>query len=357
MFRGAVAPLSFILSGTATQGPHTGPASGWPSPPGDRREEGVNPSDKIFVAGHRGMVGSSILRLLKNCGYDAIATRGRDELDLRESRLVEDFFRDETPDYVFLAAARVGGILANMQNPAEFLFDNLLIQANVIQQSRLNGVKKLCFLGSSCIYPKDCPQPMKEEHLFGGRLEPTNEGYALAKLTGIKMLEYCHRQYGFQSICPIPCNLYGTNDSYDLQHSHVLSALIRKFVDAVDDGDTLVVVWGTGAARREFLHVDDLARALLVLMDARTSPEIINVGSGSDISIRQLAEMVASIVGFRGRIEWDPSKPDGMPLKCMDVSRMQEYGFQPAIGLEEGILRTVSEYRALKRESLPANSE
>lgn len=317
----------------------------------------MNPSDKIFVAGHRGMVGSAILRLLESRGYNAISTRGREELDLRDARPVEDFFRDEKPDYVFLAAARVGGILANMKHPAEFLFDNLMIQTNVIHQSWLNGVKKLCFLGSSCIYPRDCPQPMKEEHLFGGRLEPTNEGYALAKLTGIKMLEYYHRQYGFPSICPIPCNLYGPNDSYDLQESHVLSALVRKFVDAADDGKDSVVVWGTGTARREFLHVDDLARALLVLMEARTSPEIINVGSGSDISIRQLAEMVARIAGFRGRIEYDPSRPDGMPLKRMDVSRMQAYGFHPAIRLEEGILQTVSEYRIRKRECPPAPPE
>lgn len=306
-------------------------------------------SGKIFVAGHRGMVGSAIQRRLLAEGYRNVLARGKRELDLRDARAVAAFFSEEKPEYVFLAAARVGGIMANMEHPGEFLYENLMIQCNVIHQSLLAGVKRFCFLGSSCIYPRECPQPMREEHLMTGKLEPTNEGYAVAKLAGVKMMECYRRQYGMKGVSPIPCNLYGTNDSFDPRNAHVLSSLVRKFVDAVDGGEGEVAVWGTGSARREFLHVDDLADAALFLMTHPDPPEIVNVGSGFDVSIRELAAMVARISGFGGTILWDPSKPDGMPRKCLDVERMTGLGYRPRIGLEEGIGRTVAEYRERKR--------
>ena len=304
---------------------------------------------KIYVAGHLGMVGSAIHRRLQADGYGNIVTRAKKELDLRDTPAVKEFFSEEKPEYVFLSAARVGGIMANMESPGEFLYDNLMIQCNVIHQSLLAGVKKVCFLGSSCIYPRECPQPMREEHLLTGKLEPTNEGYAVAKLAGVKMMECYRRQYGLSGVSPIPCNLYGTNDSFDPRSAHVLSSLVRKFVDAVDDGAGEVTLWGTGVARREFLHVDDLADAVLFLMTRPDPPEIINIGSGFDVSIRELAAMVARAAGFGGKLLWDASKPDGMPRKCLDVARMTGLGFRPRIGLEEGIARTVAEYRALKK--------
>ena len=303
---------------------------------------------RIFVAGHRGMVGSAIHRRLLSAGFGNIVTRTRAELDLRDAPAVRAFFLEERPSYVILAAARVGGIMANVASPGEYLYDNLMIQANVIHQSFLSGVRRICFLGSSCIYPRECPQPMREEYLMTGRLEPTNEGYAMAKIAGIKMIEGYRRQYGLGGVCPIPCNLYGTNDSFDPQTAHVLSSLVRKFVDAVDEGRTEVTIWGTGVARREFLHVDDAAEAVLLLMRERDVPEVINVGSGSDVSIGELARMVARAAGFRGRFLWDRSKPDGMPRKCLDVSRSAALGFRPVIGLEEGIECTVREYRERK---------
>ena len=304
---------------------------------------------RIYLAGHGGMVGSAIHRRLLADGYSNIVTRTSGEMDLRDPHPVGVFLSAEKPDYVFLAAARVGGILANMASPGGFLYDNLMIQSNVIHHSFLAGVKKICFLGSSCIYPRECPQPMREEYLMSGKLEPTNEGYALAKIAGIKMIEGYHRQYGLNGICPNPCNLYGTNDSFDPGHAHVLSSLVAKFVDAVDEGRDEVTVWGTGSARREFLHVDDLAEAVLFLMRKWERPEIVNVGSGFDVSIRELAGMIARIAGFGGRLSWDASKPDGMPRKCLDVSKITELGFRPKIGLEEGIARTVLEYRELKK--------
>lgn len=304
---------------------------------------------KIFVAGHRGMVGSAIHRRLLAAGYGNVVTRAKNALDLRDTGAVSGFFPEEKPDYVFLAAARVGGIMANMASPGEFLYDNLMIQSNVIHQSFLAGVKKICFLGSSCIYPRECPQPMREELLMTGKLEPTNEGYAVAKLAGVKLMECYRKQYGLKGVSPIPCNLYGTNDSFDPRSAHVLSSLVRKSVDAVDGGEGEIAVWGTGVARREFLHVDDLADAVLFLMTHPDPPEIINVGSGFDVSIRELAGMVASAAGFGGKIVWDASKPDGMPRKCLDVARMTGLGFLPRIGLEEGIARTVAEYRELKK--------
>ncbi|MCK5218942.1 GDP-L-fucose synthase, partial [bacterium] len=247
-------------------------------------------------------------------------------------------------------AARVGGIQANIDHPAEFLYENLAIQNNVIHQSYLSGVKKICFLGSSCIYPKECPQPMKEEYLLTGPLETTNEGYALAKIAGVKMIEFYRKQYGFCGISVMPCNLYGTNDSFDPLHSHVLSALVKKFVDAVDNKAQSVTMWGTGTARREFMHVDDAAEAILFLMEYYDSPQLINIGWGEDISIKELALLIAQKVGFEGELIWDTTKPDGMLRKCMDVSRIKTLGYAPKITLEKGIQKTIEEYREFKRK-------
>jgi GDP-L-fucose synthase len=311
---------------------------------------------KIFVAGHAGMVGSALVRALEAAGHVEIVTRGKAELDLRREGQVAEFFEAQRPDIVYLAAAKVGGIQANLSAPADFLHDNLAIQTNVIHQAWRWGVKKLCFLGTSCIYPRDCPQPMKEEHLLTGPLEPTNEAYALAKIAGLKMAQAYERQHGLACICPMPCNLYGTNDSFDPVNSHVLSALVRRFVDAHDQRQSVVTVWGTGRARREFLHVDDLARAVLLLMDRWPSSELINVGSGSDVSIQELAELVADLVGYRGEIGWDTSKPDGTPRKCLDVSKISALGFRPEISLAEGIRRLISEYRARRDVARPAGA-
>lgn len=309
----------------------------------------MNKNDRIFVAGHNGMVGSALVRLLRARGYTDLVLRGHQELDLTDGVAVRTFFDAERPQVVILAAARVGGIQANIDHPAEFLFENLAIQNHVIHESHRHGVTKFCFLGSSCIYPRACPQPMKEEHLLTGTLEPTNEGYALAKIAGLKMVELYRRQYGFPGFSVTPCNLYGTNDSFDPTHAHVLSSLVRKFADAVDAGADSVAVWGSGTAKREFMHVDDAAEAVLFLMEHDAPPAVINVGWGEDVSIRELAEMVARSAGFAGQIAWDASKPDGMPRKCMEVSRMQALGFTPRVTLEEGIRRTLAEYRQRKQ--------
>ena len=303
---------------------------------------------RIYVAGHAGMVGSALVRELKRRGYANILTAGRKELDLTDSANVSHFFEQNKPEYVFLAAARVGGIQANMTFPVEFLYENLVIQNNVIMTSFRTGVKKLCFLGSSCIYPRDCPQPMKEESILTGPLEPTNEGYAIAKLAGLRLVQYLGTEYGFAGINPMPCNIYGPNDTYDLEKSHVLSALVRRFCDAADTGAADVTLWGTGSARREHLHVDDAARAVVHLMLEYHSADVVNVGCGEDHSIRELAEMIAQKSGFRGQILWDTSKPDGMPRKCMDVSRMHKTGFEPSISIENGIEEKIGEYRRLK---------
>jgi GDP-L-fucose synthase len=271
------------------------------------------------------------------------------ELDLTDQRAVEDFFTQERPDYVFLAAAKVGGILANDTRPAEFLRDNLAIQTNVIHSAWKHGTRKLCFLGSSCIYPKLAPQPLKEESLLTGPLEPTNEWYAIAKIAGIKMCQAYRRQYGFDAISLMPTNLYGPGDNFDLQTSHVLPALVRKFHEAAARGDEVVSLWGTGTPRREFLHVDDLAAAAVFLMENYSEEQFINVGRGEDLTIRELAQLVAEATGFKGRIETDPGKPDGTPRKLMDVSRLKAMGWSPKIGLKEGIERTVREYRAQER--------
>ncbi len=302
---------------------------------------------KIYIAGHNGMVGSSILRILTDSGYKNLIFKDRKDLDLTRQAQVEEFFSKERPDYVFLAAARVGGIKANMNHPAEFIHQNILIQDNIIHQSYVSGVKKFCFLGSCCIYPRECLQPMKEEYLMTGPLEPSNEGYAVAKISGLRMLQCYRKQYGFLGISIMPCNLYGTNDHYDLINSHVLSAFVKRFVDAVDEGTESITLWGSGKAKREFMHVDDAAKAIIFLMENYDSPEIINIGCGEDISIKELANIVASQAGYKGKINWDTSKPDGMPRKCLDVSRMKALGFSPSITLEQGIKKTISEYRSI----------
>jgi GDP-L-fucose synthase len=247
-----------------------------------------------------------------------------------------------------LAAAKVGGIQANIKNPASFLLENLQIQNNIIEASLINNVKKILFLGSSCIYPKDCPQPMKEEYLLSGKLEPTNEGYALAKITGLKLLEGLRKQYGFNSISLMPCNLYGPGDSFDLEHSHVLSALVKKFVDAYDDGIAKITLWGTGEARREFMHVDDMANATKFMIDNYNEPDFINIGNGTDISIKELAILIADMISYRGNILWDTSKPNGMMKKCLDVSKMKTLGFYPKISLEEGLSQMITNYKKIK---------
>ena len=311
----------------------------------------MNQTDRIYIAGHNGMVGSAIVRLLEKRGFDNLILRSSKELDLRDFLAVGKFFKAEKPDVVILAAARVGGIQANIDHPADFLYENLAIQNNVIHQSYLNGVKKFCFLGSSCIYPRECPQPMKEEYLLTGPLEPTNEGYALAKIAGIKMIEFYRKQYGLHGISVMPCNLYGTNDSFDPLHAHVLSALVKKFVDAADNKAQSVTMWGTGTARREFMHVDDAAEAILFLMEYYDSPQLINIGWGEDVSIKELALLIAQKAGFEGELIWDTTKPDGMLRKCMDVSRIKTLGYASKITLKKGIQKTIEEYRELKRKT------
>lgn len=309
----------------------------------------MDKNKKIFVAGHKGMVGSAVVRELQSQGFTDILTATRDELNLMSQRMVEGFFANEKPAYVVLAAAKVGGIKANMEHPAEFIYENLQVQNNVIHSAYKYGTEKLCCLGSSCIYPRQCPQPIKEEYFLTGPLEPTNEAYAVAKIAGIKMVEYYSKQYGFNGINAMPSNLYGTNDSFDLNSAHVLSSLVRKFVDGADNNDKSVPVWGTGTAMREFLHVDDAARAIVFLMENYNSPEIVNVGTGKDISIKDLAGLIKDKAGFKGEISWDSTKPDGMPRKCMDTSKLNSLGFTPMISLEEGIEKTINEYRELKK--------
>ncbi|MCL6523649.1 MAG: GDP-L-fucose synthase [Thermoflavifilum sp.] len=294
-------------------------------------------TDKIYVAGHRGMVGSAIVQRLKELGYHHLLLRSSAELDLRNQAAVFEFFKKERPDYVFLAAARVGGILANNTYRAEFIYDNLQIEANVIHAAYLNGVKKLLFLGSSCIYPKFAPQPIPESALLTGPLEPTNEPYAIAKIAGVKMCEAYRAQYGCHFISVMPTNLYGINDNFDLETSHVLPALLRKFHEARISGAPEVVVWGTGTPRREFLYVDDLADACVFLMNHPEEPSLINIGTGEDISIAELAELIQQVVGYTGKIVFDTTKPDGTPRKLLDVSRLHEMGWHHKTSLKEGI--------------------
>jgi len=295
---------------------------------------------KIYIAGHRGLVGSAILRKLREEGYSNLVTRTSRELDLREQGAVREFFERERPEYVFLAAAKVGGILANDTWPADFLYQNLMIEANVIESARLSGVKKLLFLGSTCIYPRMAPQPLKEEYLLTGPLETTNEWYAVAKIAGIKLCQACQRQYGSKFISAMPTNLYGPEDNFDLESSHVMPALIRKFHEAKINRAPSVTVWGTGKPLREFLHVDDCAAACLFLMQHYDGEEIVNIGVGEDLSIAELAELVSKVVGFAGKIVYDSGKPDGTPRKLVDVSRINGLGWRAGIPLEVGVRTT-----------------
>ncbi len=299
---------------------------------------------RIYVAGHRGLAGSAIFRELRRQGFSCLLGKTHAELDLLDSEAVKSFFDRERPEYVFVAAAKVGGILANDTYPAEFLLDNLQVQNHIIENARRTGVKKLLFLGSSCIYPKMAPQPLKEEYLLTGPLEPTNQWYAIAKIAGIKLCQAFRRQYGCDYICAMPTNLYGLNDNYDLGSSHVLPALIRKFHEAKIAGAESVTCWGTGAPRREFLFADDLASACLFLMRNYSDEQIINVGFGADYEIKELAEIVQRIIGFKGQIIWDKSKPDGTPRKWMDSSRILSMGWKPEIDLNKGIRLAYEDY-------------
>lgn len=297
----------------------------------------MNSESKIYIAGHRGMVGSAIHRQLQKEGFSNFVTRSSAELDLRDQQAVAKFFAEEKPEYVFLAAAKVGGIEANNTYRADFLYDNLMIQSNVIHQAYKNEVKKLMFLGSSCIYPKLAPQPLKEEYLLTGLLEPTNEPYAIAKIAGIKMCEAYRSQYGCNFISVMPTNLYGPNDNYDLTNSHVLPAMLRKFHEAKTNGSPFVELWGTGSPKREFLHANDMAAACVYLMKHYDGAGFLNIGTGEDLSIKELAEMIKVIVGYSGEIRWDTTKPDGTPRKLMDVSKLHSLGWKASIGLKEGI--------------------
>ena len=301
--------------------------------------------DKIYVAGHRGLVGSAIVRKLTTAGYTNIIYRSSKELDLRNQQDVNDLFKTEKPDYVFLAAAKVGGIFANNTFKADFIYDNLMIETNIIHAASKNKVTKLLFLGSSCIYPKMAPQPMKEEYLLTGLLEPTNEPYAIAKITGIKLCEYYRVQYGCNFISAMPTNLYGPNDNYDLQNSHVLPALIRRFHEAKENAAPAVTLWGTGKPMREFLFVDDLADACLFLMLNYNESLFVNIGTGKDITIKELAFLIKDLTGYTGEINWDESKPDGTFRKLMDVSRMNELGWKYPTSINDGIKITYDKYK------------
>lgn len=301
-------------------------------------------NEKIFIAEHEGTTGSAILHRLKENGFTKLVVRTSSELDLTDQKMVFDFFMDEKPDYVFLTAAKVGGILANSRYPAEFIYSNIQSQTNVMHSAWKSGVKKLLFLGSSCVYPKGCPQPMKEEYLLTSKLEPTSEPYAIAKITGIKMCQSYNLQYGTNYISVIPADLYGPHDDFDPETSHVLPALIRKMHEAKTSNQPEVIIWGTGSPRRESLHADDLAEACLFLMNNYDEPEIINVGSGKDLSIRELALLIREVVGFKGEVVFDESKPDGAPRKLLDISNITKLGWSPKISLERGIRQTYQWY-------------
>ena len=305
----------------------------------------MNLQDKIYIAGHRGMVGSAIVRKLKSEGFDKIVTRTSKELDLRNQQAVNDFFSEEKPDYVVLAAAKVGGIVANNTYRAEFIYDNLMMEANVIHAAYLNKVSKLLFLGSSCIYPKHAPQPLKEEYLLQGYLEPTNQPYAVAKIAGIELCDSYRSQYGCNFISAMPTNLYGPNDNYDLEKSHVLPALLRKFITAKKNAVTTVELWGTGTPKREFLHVDDLADACYFLLENYSEKGLVNIGCGEDVTILELAEIIKKTVGFDGEIVFDTTKPDGTMRKLMDISKIKSFGWQPSISLEDGIASVYNEIK------------
>ncbi|NLR61869.1 GDP-L-fucose synthase [Chitinophaga polysaccharea] len=307
----------------------------------------MNVTDKIYIAGHRGMVGSAIFRRLRKDGFENIVTRTSKELDLRDQQAVADFFKQEKPDYVFLAAAKVGGIVANNTYRGQFIYENLMIQSNVIHHAHLNDAKKLMFLGSSCIYPKLAPQPLKEEYLLTGLLEPTNQPYAIAKIAGIEMCDAYRAQYGRNFISVMPTNLYGPNDNYDLQNSHVLPAMIRKMHEAKVNHLPTVTIWGTGTPRREFLYADDMADACFYLMQHYNEPGLVNIGTGEDISIADLARLIRRIVGYEGELVFDITKPDGTPRKLMDVSRLHGYGWKAKTALENGIHNVYEEVKTL----------
>ena len=300
---------------------------------------------KIYIAGHRGMVGSGLERKLRKEGYNNIVTKISSELDLRNQQHVNEFFEKEKPDYVVLAAAKVGGIHANNKYRADFIYDNLMIEANIIHAASLNKIKKLLFLGSSCIYPKMAPQPLKEEYLLSGNLEPTNQPYAIAKIAGIEMCDSYRAQYGCNFISAMPTNLYGTNDNYHPENSHVLPALIRRIILAKKNNDSRVVIWGTGTPRREFMHVDDLADACYFLLQNYNEAGLVNIGWGEDVSIKELAEIIAAEIGYTGSLEFDATKPDGTPRKLMDTNKINHLGWKPSIKLQEGIRRTIEEVK------------
>ncbi len=306
---------------------------------------------KIYIAGHKGLVGSAIIRKLKEQGYKNLITRTRNQLDLLDQKKVAIFFKKEKIDYVFLSAAKVGGIMANKNYPAQFIYENLQIQNNIIHNSYLNNVKKLLFLGSSCIYPKYSPQPIKEKYLLDGKLEPTNEAYAIAKIAGIKMCQAYNEQYKTNFISVMPTNLYGPNDNFDLETSHVLPVLIRRLHNAKINNDNKVICWGTGSPRREFLHVDDLADACLFLMKNYNKSEIINIGTGTDISIKELVKIIKIEINFTGKIEWDTSKPNGTPRKLLNLEKLHLLGWEHKIGLKKGIKNTYQYYKNYKNES------
>lgn len=304
----------------------------------------MNKTDKIYVAGHNGLVGSAIIRGLQKKGYTNLITMSHIQLDLTNQAAVEQFFAEEKPDYVFLAAAKVGGINANLTYPAEFIYINMMIEANVIHASYLHGVKKLMFLGSGCIYPRVVPQPIKEEYLLTAALEKTNEAYAVAKIAGLKLCEFYNQQYGTDFISVMPCNLYGEGDNYNLSTSHVVPALLRKFYEAKLNGDKTVPMWGTGVAMREFIHVDDMADATIYLMEKDCKITVVNVGCGEDISILELATIIKDVTGFEGKIVYDPSMPDGTPRKLLDSQKLFNLGWRPSISLREGLERTYADY-------------
>jgi GDP-L-fucose synthase len=317
----------------------------------------MNKTSKIYIAGHSGLVGSAIVRRLQSDGFSNLITYTGKDLDLQRQAAVESFYKENKPEYVFLAAAKVGGILANNTYPADFIYNNLMIQANVIHAAYQAGVEKLLFLGSSCIYPRNCPQPMKEEYLLTGELETTNEPYAVAKIAGIKMCQSYNRQYGTNYISVMPTNLYGPGDNYDLQNSHVLPALISKFHSAQIENRPFVEIWGTGSPKREFLYVDDLADACLFLMQNYNDNEIINIGAGEDISIKNLSLLIKDISGYKGEMRFDGSKPDGTPRKLLDVTKLSDMGWKARTSLKEGIRKTFDDYKLNNRANCAGNDK
>eukprot|EP01137_Pigoraptor_chileana_P016689 Opistho-2@73723 len=302
---------------------------------------------KILVTGSNGMVGRHLVKTLRADGYTNVVAHTRADCDLEDATAVDAYFAQLKPDYAFLIAALVGGISANIKDPVGFLSRNLRLEVNMFEACHKHNVRKVLYLGSSCIYPRECPQPMKEEYLMTGPVEPTNEGYALAKICGLKLAEYYHRQYGMSVVCPMPCNIYGEGDHFDLAKSHVLSALVKRFVDAKNTSAPSVTLWGTGSARREFVNVIDVTRGMLFMMDSILSPDIHNLGPGTDVSIKELAEIISGKVGYEGALEWDHTKPDGMMRKCLEVSKMKEKGFVTQVELSDGIDAVIAEYRAL----------